>query len=443
MTRIAVAAVALTLVSAAAEARTWIVGGSGADFPLIAPAIAAAADGDTIEVHGGVYREDLVVDKRLELVGIGRPRLFGTGLGTVVTIASPGCELSGFAIEGSGTGSTNAMDAGVQVLSSGNRVVDNVLRRVFYGIVVVDATHNEIADNDITGLDQLPFGRRGDGIYLYRAPENFVARNRIRGERDAIYFQYAPRGRAVDNVVSDSRYGLHDMFSDDTVIARNRFSDSTVGANIMNSRRIRLEGNRIERNRGVPGIGLTLKDCDNSVVRGNQIVANARGLLIDGSATNRFAGNLFTANDIALAISSSAEGNEFGDNRFDDNWSDVVLSGRDSRTRWSIDGRGNTWGRYRGFDFDGDGIGETPHPVVGAFERLEGANAAARLFLQSPAAAGLDLAARLSGDVPFDALDAKPLIGTRPRSDRRSGIPLATLCAAAACALVYIGRSPC
>ena len=443
MTRIAVAAVALTLVSAAAEARTWIVGGSGADFPLIAPAIAGAAAGDTIEVRGGVYREDLVVDKRLQLVGIGRPRLFGTGLGTVVTIASPGCELSGFAIEGSGTGSTNAMDAGVQVLSSGNRVVDNVLRRVFYGIVVVDATHNEIADNDITGLDQLPFGRRGDGIYLYRAPENFVARNRIRGERDAIYFQYAPRGRAVDNVVSDSRYGLHDMFSDDTVIARNRFSDSTVGANIMNSRRIRLEGNRIERNRGVPGIGLTLKDCDNSVVRGNQIVANARGLLIDGSATNRFAGNLFTANDTALAISSSAEGNEFGDNRFDDNWSDVVLSGRDSRIRWSIDGRGNTWGRYRGFDFDGDGIGETPHPVVGAFERLEGANAAARLFLQSPAAAGLDLAARLSGDVPFDALDAKPLIGTRPRSDRRSGIPLATLCAAAACALVYIGRSPC
>jgi len=109
----------------------------------------------------------------------------------------------------------------------------------------------------------------------------------------------------------------------------------------------------------------------------------------------------------------------------------------------SFDGRGNYWSRYRGFDFDGDGIGETPHPVVGAFERLEGANAAARLFLQSPAAAGLDLAARLSGDVPFDALDAKPLIGTRPRSDRRSGIPLATLCAAAACALVYIGRSPC
>jgi len=443
MTRLAAATLGLALIAGAAEARTWTVGGSGADFPLIAPAIAAAADGDAIEVRAGVYREDLRVDKRLKLAGVGRPRLFGTGIGTVITIAAPGCELSGFAIEGSGTGQTNAMDAGIQILSNGNRVVDNVLQRVFYGIVVVDAMHNEIAGNQIHGLNELPYGRRGDGIYLYRAPENVVARNRVSGERDAIYFQYAPRGRAVDNVTSDSRYGLHDMFSDDTLIARNFFSDSTVGANIMNSRRIRLEDNRIERNRGVPGIGLTLKDCDDSLVRGNQIVANARGLLLDGSATNRFAGNLFRANDTALTIFSSAEGNAFGDNRFEDNWSDVVLSGRDSRTRWSIEGRGNAWGRYRGFDFDGDGIGETPHPVVGAFERLEGANPAARLFLQSPAAAGLELAARIGGNVPFDAIDAKPLFRTGARPEARRRVPLAPLVAVAACTLVYFGRSSC
>ena len=442
MTRVA-AAFVLALLAGTAEARTWTVGGGGADFPLISPAIAAATDGDVVEVRGGVYREDLLVDKRLKLAGVGRPRLFGTGIGTVVTIVAPECELSGFAIEGSGTGQTNEMDAGIQVLSSGNRVVDNLLRRVFYGIVVVDAMRNEIADNEIHGLSELPFGRRGDGIYLYRAPENFVARNRISGERDAIYFQYAPRGRAVDNLASDSRYGLHDMFSDDTVIARNVFSDSAVGANIMNSRRIRLEGNRIERNRGVPGIGLTLKDCDDSIVRDNQIVANARGLMLDGSAGNQFVGNTLGANDTALTLFSSAEGNAFGSNQFEDNWSDVVVSGRESRTRWSIDGRGNIWGRYRGFDFDGDGVGESPHPVVGAFERLEGANPVARLFLQSPAAAGLELAARMSGGAPADAIDDKPLIRARTLPDRRRRFPLALLFAAAASALAVIGRSPC
>src|SRR5262245_22372675 len=126
----------------AAEARTWTVGGSGPDFPLIAPAIAAASAGDEIRVRGGVYREDLLVDKRLTIVGEGRPTLYGTGQGTVITIAAPGCVLSGFVIEGSGTGQTNQMDAGVLVRADGNRVVGNTMRRVFYGVVVSDATRN-------------------------------------------------------------------------------------------------------------------------------------------------------------------------------------------------------------------------------------------------------------------------------------------------------------
>ena len=443
-------ATVLVFVAVRADARTWTVGGAGADFPLIAPAIAAAAAGDVIRVRGGVYREDLILDKPLALIGEGRPTLFGTGLGSVVTITAPGCELSGFTIEGSGLGETNEMDAAVQVRSNGNRVVDNHMRRVFYGVVVADAMRNEIADNQIQGLRALPFGRRGDGIYLYRAPENFVARNHISGERDGIYFQYASRGRAVDNIVTDSRYGLHDMFSDDAVIARNTFSDSVVGANIMNSRRIRIEHNTIARNRGVPGIGLTLKDCDDSTIKGNEIAGNARGLLLDGSSMNRFSDNTFRANDTAATLFSSAEQNAFSGNQFVDNWSDLVLSGRDSGTRWAVDGRGNYWSRYRGFDFDGDGIGDAPHPLVGAFERLEGANAAARIFLQSPAAAGLELAARLGRSMADDATDPRPLVRHAELRGGRTGRTRHPIAAGsivfgfAAIALVVIRRTdPC
>jgi nitrous oxidase accessory protein len=423
-----VACVACVAAVGRADARTWTVGGPGADFPLISAAVAAATDGDVIAVHAGEYHEDLVIDKRLRIVGISHPTLLGTGLGTVVTLIAPGSELNGFVIQGSGTGQTNAMDAAVQVVSNGNRIVHNVLRRVFYGIVVANATGNEIAENEIAGLHELPFGRRGDGIYLYRAPDNVVSRNHVSGERDAIYFQYAARSRAVDNVASGSRYALHDMFSDDTVIVRNTFGDSAVGANIMNSRRIRLEGNGMLRNHGVPGVGLTLKDCDDAIVRGNTVAENARGLLLDGSSMNRFLGNTFRANDTALILFSSAERNAFSDNRFDDNWSDVILSGRDAGTQWSIDGRGNVWSRYRGFDFDGDGVGDAPHPVVGAFERIEGANPAARLFLQSPAAGGLALAAQLAGEPgASDAVDDRPIVNHPARAVRRQAPAAAAL----------------
>ena len=370
-------------------------------------------------MRGGVYREDLLVDKTITLIGIDRPVLFGTGTGTVVTITADGVEMTGFAIEGSGRGETNEMDAAIHLASNSNRIAGNVMRRVFYVIVVANAGRNDIVDNEIHGFHDLPFGRRGDGIYLFRAPDNVVSRNRIDGERDGIYFQYAPRGTAVGNVVTGSRYGLHDMFSDDTLIADNEFSGSAVGANIMNSRRIRLERNLFLRNRGIPGVGLTLTDCDASSITGNRIVENARGLLLDGSTTNRFAGNVFGANDTAVTLFSSAERNAFGGNVFDGNWSDVVLSGHDSGTQWSIDGRGNYWSRYQGFDFDGDGIGESPHPVTGAFERIEARNPAARVFLQSPAAAGLALAERLSGAPAADAVDPKPLVAAPCGVNRR------------------------
>jgi nitrous oxidase accessory protein len=414
-------AIVLLALGCRADAREWTVGGAGADFPLIGPAIAASAPNDVIRVRGGVYREDLVVDKTLAIRGENAPVLFGTGVGSVVTIAANGCEIAGLTIEGSGTGQTNEMDAAVQVRSSGNRIARNRMRRVFYGVVVVNGTHNEIVDNEIEGLRDLPFGRRGDGIYLFRAPENIVGRNRIAGERDAIYFQYAPGGLATGNVALDSRYGLHDMFSDDTRIAGNTFADSVVGANIMNSRRIQIVGNHIQRNRGVPGIGLTLKDCDDSTIEQNVILENARGLLLDGSSVNRFTSNTFRANDTAVTLFSSAERNAFSENRFAGNWSDVVLSGADSGTRWSIDGRGNAWSRYRGFDFDGDGVGDSAHGVIGAFERLEGSNPAARIFLQSPAAAGLELAARLAGTPVGHAVDPHPLAPAAPHSHATVG----------------------
>src|SRR5262249_17850312 len=137
--------------------------------------------------------------------------------------------------------------------------------------------------------------------------------------------------------------------------------------------------------------------------------------------------------DTAITLFSSAERNAFGGNRFADNWSDVILSGRDAGTAWSIDGRGNSWDRYRGFDFDGDAIGDTPHPILGAFERVESANPAARLSLRSPAAAGLELAARLGGQPSSDAVDRHPLIEAARHHPRtiRPGLTLLLIGAAA------------
>jgi nitrous oxidase accessory protein len=421
------AGIAAVLVPLHAEARVWIVGRGATDFPLIAPAIAAATDGDEIRIGPGVYREDLVIDKRLTLVGDGLPVLFGTGNGTVIDVVADHCAIRNLVIDGTGVGTSNQMDAAIRLSSSHNVVSGNIMRRVFYGIVIAGGSENVVSGNEIEGLLDLPYGRRGDGVYVYRGPRNVVVGNRIVGQRDAIFLQYAHHVRVERNIVDESRYGLHDMFSDDTIVRGNTFRASLVGANVMNSRRLTLAGNHFDRNRGIAAIGLSLKDCDASNVSGNRFTGNARGLQLDGAAHNQFLNNRFAQNDVAVRLLASAERNTFSGNDFRQNWSDVVESGGGSTNAWSVDGVGNRWNRYNGFDFDGDGIGETAHALVRPFEQIEGANELARLYLQSPAAGALDLAARSAAQARHASIDEYPLtpLRTKPPALRWLLAPLA------------------
>ena len=428
MTKVLIAAAfAVMAIPGAGEARIWTVGRGNTDFPLVAPAIAHAQDGDEIRIGPGVYREDLVLAKRLSLVGVGRPVLFGTGRGTVIDVRADGCTIRGLLIDGTGVGAANQMDAAVRLTSNDNIVSGNEMRRVFYGVVIAGGSGNVVADNSIEGLLDLPFGRRGDGVYVYQGPRNHILRNHIVGERDAIFLQYAHNVRVEHNVVERSRYGLHDMFSDDTIVRDNVFRTSLVGANVMNSKRLTLERNEFAHNRGITAVGLTLKDCDGSTVSDNRFTGNARGLQLDGSSRNRFVRNRFAQNDIAVRLLASAERNTFSANEFAQNWSDVVESGRDSTNAWSVAGVGNRWSRYSGFDFDGDGVGESAHSLLRPFERIEGANELARLYLQSPAAGALDLAARSVPGSGGASSDDHPLTGAPRRGTGRGWLLVGVL----------------
>ena len=241
MTRALLVALALVL-AAPADARTWTVGPPPADFPFIAPAVAAASAGDVILVERrrlsrGSRARQAARDRRR-----GGPTLFGTGVGTVITIHAGGCEVRGpdHRRKRRGRDQRHGRGRADHVERQPHRRQPPAPRVLRHRRRRTRRTTRSPTTRSKACAERA-FGRRGDGIYLYRAPENVLARNTIRDERDGIYFEYAPRGRAIDNVVSGSRYGLHDMFSDDTRIAGNTFSDSSAGANIMNSRRIRLE----------------------------------------------------------------------------------------------------------------------------------------------------------------------------------------------------------
>jgi len=154
----------------------------------IATALAAAEPGDTVRVAAGVYRERLVIDVPLTLVGQGRPVIDGGGTGTVIELRAPAV-VRGFTVRGSGR-LLDQEDAGVLVLADSCEVSDNRLEDVLFGIYLKDSRGTRVAGNHIVGKERT-LGTRGDGIRLWASNDAVVEGNRVERTRDVvIYFSH-------------------------------------------------------------------------------------------------------------------------------------------------------------------------------------------------------------------------------------------------------------
>src|SRR3989304_3639033 len=160
-------------------------------------ALAEARAGDRILVSAGTYTGDIVLDRPLALKGIGDPVLRGTGKRTVVTVLADGCTIEGFVIEHCGN-ELQQDHSGILLKSNNNRVEENVLRDILFGIYLFHSNKNTIRNNLISGRKELEEGGRGSGIHLYASPDNLIEGNAISAARDGFYIQNSD-GNSIRN----------------------------------------------------------------------------------------------------------------------------------------------------------------------------------------------------------------------------------------------------
>jgi nitrous oxidase accessory protein len=188
-----------------------------------------------------------------------------------------------------------------------------------------------------------------------------------------------------------------------------------------------LRGNRIERHReGAAAYGILLKDIGELVAEDNLILANRIGVYAEGVAPRPenealLARNVIAGNEAGLALQRTATLTLTG-NRIADNLTDVRALGRElsPAMRWSRDGRGNFWGQYRGYDADGDGIGDVPFTLQDAMDALVQREPSIQAFLYTPAHLAIEAAARmfpLSRQAPV-LVDRHPLMTAPARGAR-------------------------
>jgi nitrous oxidase accessory protein len=356
-------------------------------------AISFAHSGDTLLIPSGTYRGNLLVNKRLTLIGIGSPVIRGDSSGSVITITADSCVVQGIAVEHSGTMLVNE-DAGILIRSNGNRIEANELRDVLFGVYLYHAEYNVIKSNRIGGRAYLDLGERGSGIHVWNSNCNTFISNSITDVRDGFYIQNASHLHIEGNEAFNVRYGLHYMYADSNVFLGNMFSDNVAGAAIMYSRGITMRRNVFSHNRGFASFGILFQDCHDLVADSNVISDNVVGMFFEASTDNQFRHNIIARNDVALQMFQNSINNLFTENNFIDNLNPLTIVGKRTETHWSENGRGNYWTQYDGYDLDGDGIGDVPMKIQDLFNYLEGQNANTRLYLYSPASQALAVAAK-------------------------------------------------
>ena len=228
------------------EGNTLYVGGSGPkNYTNIQDAIDAAFTGDIIYVYEGIYKENIRVDKTLQLIGENRNGTIidGGGKRDVVRIMADGVILMGFTIQhgGSHFGSAGGirLDSSSYSIISNNTIVGNEL----YGIWVLENTssYTTISHNIISNNGDNEYG--GFNIWLYQSSYNTISNNSIQNGKGyglGICF-WSTHTTVRGNIISGnylegikSRYGFNNRIYENTIKDNNYFGIRFLNASANN-----------------------------------------------------------------------------------------------------------------------------------------------------------------------------------------------------------------
>jgi len=238
---VALSAALVTGLCQTATASTICVnqGGTNGCKATIEAAVTAASPGDTIQVAHGTYKEDVVIDKSLSLIGENDQNTIidATGKANGVTITNAhDVVVSGFTVE-------NADAAGVWITGSSFVTISANLVR-----------NNDKALDPVTPscppLKGTPFERGeaedcGEGVFLSAVDHSILANNTVTGNAGGI-------------LITDDTGPTHDNLITSNSVVRNTFLDCGItlpshsGAGVFHNT---ISGNDSSYNGG-PGVGI-------------------------------------------------------------------------------------------------------------------------------------------------------------------------------------------
>ena len=337
----------------------------GRDAPTISAAVAAAPPNTTVVVPPGTYAERVTVEKPLTLRGDGAT-IDGGGEGTVIEVRADDVAVTGLTIRGVGnaTRAANASasgdwdapiqqgygegDAGVAAVNVSGTYVRNVSIHTPANGVLLRGTPGAVVDGlRVDGSEEWLDGFMG----VMAMHESVVVQNsRVEGGRDGVYLHRAHGTVVRNNTFLDHRFGVHLMYTSETLIADN-VARGQVGSGVVIMTRPTenaVVGNDVRHANG--GI---FAGGSRSYVARNVVVDTDRGL-VTYATQSTFEHNVLYGNEVGFAASTVVPSNRVVANDFVGN-DRHATAGPGPLRIYTEDGRGNYWEGAYDTTLGGDG----------------------------------------------------------------------------------------
>lgn len=248
---------------------------------------------DTVFVYNGTYYENVIIHKRIKLVGEEKNNTIIDGLqkGNVVSFLINGIEFSEFTVR-NGSKKFLGDNSGIVIASHDNKIYNNIITKNLQGVLLI-GKNNSIYNNNINENKHPFLPRQGVGVILFNTNNNYIDKNIIVKNSNGILISSSNENNVTNNVIKFCKIGIG--------IQKSSINNSIVA-------------NKLSFNK----IGISIFESEKNEVKGNDIRYNYEGLILTYSADNKIVMNNFILNIISAKF--QFEERKHCDNEWDKNY---------------------------------------------------------------------------------------------------------------------------